>query len=382
MMRETSTRQDSRIVELPGFAGSNPLGFLAALGTAVTLHRGGHVQIRLAWRRQFDWIAVLTDVPFANSDALINVLSEELRGRPISSESEARRKSAEKAFNAAKQQLAKKRKEIRKRFSGMERRAAMDRELPVLSLEVERLRDAWRAALADAVARPELALGKSVDCTPDEYRDHARSLLTSSSVYRRETVDLLAAFASDASVEKNGRVVPTPFCFIRGSGHQYFLDTVRQLMQQVAADRLRRTLFEPWGYEDEGLSLRWDPVEAHQYALMDRDPGPIGAHTQWMANLLAYRALVLFSSAPARGKLLTTAWGEVGEESVFTWPIWDKPLTLDGIRSLLQMPELFSPAPDRAVVRSRGLEALFRARRIKIGEGANFKINFSPAGAV
>jgi hypothetical protein len=35
--------------------------------------------------------------------------------------------------------------------------------------------------------------------------------------------------------------------------------------------------------------------------------------------------------------------------------------------------------PARLGLRTRGLAAIFRCRRIKVGSGANFKINFEPA---
>jgi hypothetical protein len=190
-------------------------------------------------------------------------------------------------------------------------------------------------------------------------------------------LDLLAVFASDACVEKSGRVAATPFCFITGSGHQYFLDTVRQLMKEVTAERVRSALFEPWTYADEKLSLRWDPMEARRYALMDIDPGPLGARTVWMANLLAYRALALFPSAPGWRGLETTGWSGPGE--FFTWPVWEHPADPGTIRSQMLLPDLVAEIPDRSVLRARGVVAIFRSRRIKVGSGANYKINFSPA---
>src|SRR5262249_581174 len=148
-----------------------------------------------------------------------------------------------------------------------------------------------------------------------EYREHATSLVEDSVVADRGPLDLLAAFASDAYVDKSGRVVATPFCFITGSGHQFFLDTVRQLMSKVAAERVKSVLFEPWTYSDEKLSLRWDPVEDRRYALMDRDPTASDnkSRTVWMANLLAYRALALFPSAPGSRRLETVGWSGRGE---------------------------------------------------------------------
>lgn len=201
-----------------------------------------------------------------------------------------------------------------------------------------------------------------------------------------ETLDLLAAFGSDACRdERSNAITPTAFCFIKGSGQQFFLDTIRQLMGEVTSERVRQTLFEPWAYRDEKFSIRWDPVEDRRYALMDRDPTASDnkSRTVWMANLLGYRALVLFPCAPGRRGLATTAWTASDDEApAFTWPIWECSTPPDTIRSLLQLCELAEPQPDRSILRARGVAAIFRARRIRVGAGSNYKVNFSPARAV
>jgi hypothetical protein len=126
-------------------------------------------------------------------------------------------------------------------------------------------------------------------------------------------------------------------------------------------------------------------VEDRRYALLDRDPTASDnkPRTVWMANLLAYRALSLFPSATARSGLTSTGWGR-GEdrELFFTWPLWKDPLDPDTARSLLLLAQLYRDVPDRAALRARGVAATYRARRIKVGSGANFKVNFSPAREV
>ena len=46
-------------LQLPTLNGANPLGFLAALGTLVTLQRGGHPLARLGWHHDVHWRPVL-----------------------------------------------------------------------------------------------------------------------------------------------------------------------------------------------------------------------------------------------------------------------------------------------------------------------------------
>jgi hypothetical protein len=371
-------------VELPSIDGANPLGFLAALGTLVTVRQAGEKQARLRWKRARTWIPVLDGISTSDPDQLSDTVAGALRGRAVCDDDEKKRAATQREFEAAKKAVEDAKKEILGRgLSKKDREAAIEQEVRPLEQGRDEKREQWLVALEKAVPRPELAIGKRIDCSYEEYREHAGDFLVGAGHSDRETLDLLAAFGSDACREEKSDVIaPTPFCFIRGSGQQFFLDTVRQLMEQVTREAVRRTLFEPWAYRDEKLSMRWDPAEDRRYALMDRDPTASDnkSRTVWMANLLAYRALPLFPCAPGRRGLVTTAWTLVDEEHLaLTWPIWEFFAPLDTIRSLLQLSELAEPEPCRSPLRARGIAAIFRSRRIKVGAGSNYKWNFSPA---
>lgn len=379
---------DQHQLPLPGLDGANPLGYLAALGALVTLHAAGHRQARLHWRCTAAWEPVLGGLPTADPDELAELLAAGLRGTDVSAAAEARRAAAQDALDAARTTAKKAREAVKKqKLRGVQRDQAHRERVAPLEREVARLHADTLAALHAAVPRPELALGKNIDCSAAEFRALAERTLRSNDGRRRDTLDLLAAFASDAcphespAKRKQSKIAVTPFAFITGGGHQHFLDTVRQLMERVDADRLAATCFAPWRVADEKLSLRWDPVEDRRYALMDRDPTASDnkATTEWMANLLAYRALALFPTAPFRGHLHATAWSRHDGEPCFTWPLWSVPCGPDSIRSLLQMPMLAAEQPEHPLLRERGIVAAFRSRRIRVGSGANFKVNLTPA---
>lgn len=317
-------------VVLTGIDGTNPLGFLAALGVLCVLHEAGHDAVRLRWSRRFVWQPVLSGLPGAGQEELVAAVAGALR--------------------------AERRDEI-------------------------------------AIGIAEDDAKKVIDSDSEHFRNIVKPLLNHASPTHRAGLDFIAAFTSDACIDKDRRGKPkenkngkprletTPFQFIRGSGQQYFLGTVVQLTQNVEEEKIREALFGPWRYDDEKNSMRWDPVEDRRYALMDRDPTASDnkPRTVWMANLLAYRALTLFSSAPRRYGLVTTGWSKQAGENVFTWPLWDQPAGPDTIRSLLLLPELHMQRPDQTELRPRGVQAVFRSRRIRVGEGANYKTNFSPA---
>lgn len=372
-------------IELSGLDGSNPLGFLAALGVLVTAHAAGERATRLGWYRRSTWVPFLEGVSTSEPQALGEILAGALAGRQVSEAVQDVSASAQQAWEKANKTVNNALGAVKRRkLKGSERKAALESEVRPLEQERARLRQIWLKTLGDAAPRPELALGKQLNCTSDEFREHATAFLASGSGSERETIDLLAAFGSDGCLRiRSNAIESTPFCFITGSGHQYFLETVTKLMDQVSPERVRRTLFDPWDYSDARLSMRWDPREDRRYALMDRDPTASGnaPRTVWMANLLGYRALVLFPAAPSRRGLAVTGWTG-GDEPALTWPIWGAPLPPDGVRSVLQLEDMIKPRPDGAALRSRGILAVYRARRIEVGTGANIKVNFSPARPV
>lgn len=373
-------------LELRAIDGANPLGFLAALGTLAMLHKAGQTNAKLGWRQAVRWTPVLEGITTKCPKQLSEVLAQTLRGRTVAIEAEEKREEAQRSFDEAKKRLKNKREEIKKRRPrGEEREKAVETEIKPLEEDFFKKRRDWLAALKDAVPRPELALGKHVDCTEDEFREYSRNFLEDAHHTDRQALDLLANFGSDACTkDKSDRIEATPFCFITGSGHQYFLDTVRELIGKATQERVHAALFEPWTYKDETLSMRWDPIEDRRYALMDRDPtaNDNKPRTVWMANLLAYCGLIFFPSAPTAKGLGTTSWRRINEELSFTWPLWGVPIGPDTIRAVLQIPDLCSTEPSKSSLRARGIVAVFRARRIKVGEGANFKLNFSQAKAL
>jgi hypothetical protein len=189
-----------------------------------------------------------------------------------------------------------------------------------------------------------------------------------------------AAFGCDALKDKEkDRIQYTKLCFITGSGHQNFLETMRLLRQRTTEAHLRRTLFEGMEPADKGLSMRWDPSDAKEYALQWDNPGPEGVQSSWGAYRLAIEALPFFPTAPGRRWLKTTGFVSKDGRVEFQWPIWRDPIGVDAIRSLIGYQFVDKEMNE---IREMGIEELFRSERVRIGEGANFKVSFRPARAV
>ncbi len=355
-----------RRFELTGLDGTNPLGFLAAVGTLASLVRSGESEARLGWGRRHTWIPFLETVLAADEEALVETIAGGLRGEAVSQEAERRRRSI--------------------REQRRDRREAAEAELRDVAPLEAALRELGREHFRirrNAVPRGELALGDRVkDATVEEYRELAQALLERSDCHDRDAVDHLAALGTDACVGDDNRLEATPFEFTPGSGHQYFLRDVRQLVRKVTGDRIRAVLWSSWTYRDEGLSLRWDPLEDRRYALLDGDPSDSRARSVWMANLLAYRALAVYPVVASRRGLAVPGWARSGNLWTFTWPLWEDALGLEAVRTVIGLSALTAESLDVATLRARGVAAVYRATRIEVRHGANRKLNFTPARQV
>ncbi len=359
-------------LELFGLDGANPLGFLAALGTHVTLVEAGEPTARLNWKGGATWRPCLTGLH--NPDAICTTLTAALRGREVAPDAESARAMAQKKFEAAATRSKKAKDAFKKRgLYGNERKEAYAIEIGPLQEELRLRRETFLEKLNAAVQRPELSIGKKVDLSADEFRAKARDFL-SDHMPDKLAVTMLAALASEG--DGNARCRRTDFDFVDSSGRLAFLETVRQLMFLVTSERLLATLFKPWQRADERWSLRFDPIEDRRYALLDRDPtaNDNKSRSEWMANLLAYRALSFFPCAITQRGSATACWHEDTDGLSFTWPLWKVPLSPDTIRSLLGHQGLSSLNPITSL-RMLGVEAVYRSRRISNGD----YVNFSPA---
>lgn len=229
-------------------------------------------------------------------------------------------------------------------------------------------------------------LGKNITVSPDVFTTFAHEAFNATRRYDRRLADFCTSFGcEEIQNEKGDRIQYSQFCFITGSGHQDFLGTVLELRRQVTAEHLHHALFEAIDDRDKGLSFRWNPTDAKEYSLLWQDPSKTGVFSTWGANLFAFEALPLFPAMPVRRRLETTGFHrEKGNKfPEFTWPVWEAPLVVDEVRSVLSLEELHKANPDTKALAARGIPQVFRSMRVRIPpDGANFKVSFRPSRAV
>jgi hypothetical protein len=201
---------------------------------------------------------------------------------------------------------------------------------------------------------------------------------------------LYGALFSDGALKGDGRVVAAPLCAMFGQGHQHFLarlaDVPRGALPKSLAKRrpvpdlntpekLLAALFVPWERADETDGFRWDPAEDRRYALRFKNPSGDAGRTVHGANRLAAVGLAAMPGAAVmrrRGIRFLTLGAEFATDGglEITWPIWDRPASLQGVQALLAHPALVGAAGDG--LRPLGVVERRRARRIANGKFMNF----------
>ena len=210
--------------------------------------------------------------------------------------------------------------------------------------------------------------------TVGAFRAQAERLMLESSIKDRRDIDFLAAVAGEVAYKQY--IADTALRTLSGAGHQDFLGTMRNLVEKVGKDDIAATLFKTWrATESRKLSLRYDPLEDRRYALRATNPSdnenpPVSFPG---ANRLAVEALECFPTYPGTTRLWTT--GFVQKEIL--WPLWESPVSLASLRSLLLRKQIYDPRSRAEDMRSIGVSAVFTSTRISTG-GDRFR-NFTPA---
>lgn len=252
---------------------------------------------------------------------------------------------------------------------------------PVFHVDGEADEDSVAAALGDALraradapwllasdSSGELAMNVS-DLRREDFR---RLAARAREACDAETLGFLAALASDVPDDPEAPIGDTSLRTMGGAGHQHFLGTMRKLAEVTETSHVRDALFRAWRYEDDRLSLRWDPVDDRRYALRADDPSGPPPPTVRGANRLAFEALPLFPCLPSRQRVTTTGFARHDRSVWAIWPIWSVPATSSVVRSLLVNPAVHGPRRDAQRLARMGVADVIEARRTRVGKYVSF----------
>jgi hypothetical protein len=197
----------------------------------------------------------------------------------------------------------------------------------------------------------------------------------------RLPADFLTALGSDLVTAQNSDLLK-PSALHMTSGNQKFLETLRELAASLddtepahrkascpPADAFREGLFGEWTYRDEFSSLGYDPATEAIYALTAAAPTDTGPRSTRAPVWLAVEAIPLYPCFPKARRLHTRGFDR--RVSRFRWPIWECPLSLDAIRTLLGLAAVYGTGADFSPrsLREYGIAAVFECDRVTIGKG-------------
>lgn len=191
----------------------------------------------------------------------------------------------------------------------------------------------------------------------------------------RNDTDWLAALACD--------VVPSSAINqLQTTRRDYHFGNLTSVISNTTSEHLHRTLFATWDYADplDNQSLHLDPTEdrrhAHQWNKPAGDPDRKSSGGMLGANRLAIEAFSFFTSLPENKALHTVGFtGQRSRNTRWTWPLWNVPISVSCIQSVLTFAELQAEqlsTIERERLRDRGIVAAYRTYRILVGKTPNF----------
>ena len=300
---------------LKGLDGSNPLGFLAAIGTAVVLH-GMFPEIRLGWKSTHNGWRPLIINCCEDEEDFSKKLETALKNAPMT------------VFN-------------------------IDNRMPFEVTKFSRaLKDAQRSSSMKQRRDADLLAAFGTDLYPNEddqkFQDSSFRMVRSGDSAKRGF----------------------PF-YVKTMRKEINIDHVRRTIFHNWDYQDKRYSLRLDPIEDQRYALRWrDPSKSSS-------TDDIG--TMLAANSLAVEALQLFPSLLIGSKLQTTGFQQLGRrESYFVWPIWTPMVKIDPLRSLLTLPDLNirkNSLPHSSLAQ-RGIKEVYRSRRIAQNQ---YYSNFLPS---
>lgn len=169
---------------------------------------------------------------------------------------------------------------------------------------------------------------------PDDFKKFLATCIEAWLTGNDEAAGYAAAYGTDLAVDGKGNTKPTAFHFT--AAQQTFLGAVEGIRASVTQEWVETSLFKGHG-ERPGSNLRWDPGAERNWALMANNPSGDGTRVDAPLEWLAFRGLPLLPSFPRGSRIITTGVVGRGDDMMFTWPLWSIPASLLTTRSALQV---------------------------------------------
>ena len=215
--------------------------------------------------------------------------------------------------------------------------------------------------------KPDLKVSK------DEYRllalDQQKHSEFSENDYSDDTLAFLAAFGCEL-IRQRGKDVLKTSPLSMTSGQQRFLQLVKHVVlslndHQVLTDKIDEGLFQPWCYLDSVHMMGWDPASERQHAYQAESPTKQKPKGVMLAIWLAFEALPLFPTMAVSRRLATCSFVHKARTQHMIWPVWQCPITLCAIQSILTQLSRMNESLD---LRQLGITGIYTSHRMPVGD--------------
>lgn len=239
---------------------------------------------------------------------------------------------------------------------------------------------AWRFTYTKAATKKQEAKPVAdLKPPPDDFKRFLANCVDAWVAGNGEAAQYAAAYGTDVAVDGKGNTKPTAFHFT--AAQQTFLGAVEDIRASVTHEWVEESLFLGHGRRP-GSNLRWDPGSERNRALMASNPSSDGTRVDAPLEWLAFRGLPLLPSFPYGARIITTAVLGRADSMAFTWPLWSIPASLHAVRSVLQLDLTGNERERVRKAKERTAQGIFAVCRSSIRRNSQGFGNFGPAAVV
>ena len=120
------------------------------------------------------------------------------------------------------------------------------------------------------------------------------------------------------------------------AGNQRFLAIAREILNEVSRKDVTEGLEGPWNYRSHNIpSLMWDVSDDRVYALRAKDPSKENKLTNPGPEALAILGLSRHPVFASHERTLTQGCSGSWKTGHYSWPLWRRPASLNAVKSLL-----------------------------------------------
>lgn len=209
----------------------------------------------------------------------------------------------------------------------------------------------------------------------ETFRQVTGTLLRQLPAHRRD-VDFWSVLASDAGSDAKGPFKSFHTLLDFGSANQNLLPTLVKMADALLArmnttgdEVIREALYGPWQYNDKQRAFGWDPATQRLHALRGKEPTNDDERCSTLGPVyLVGAAIPLFPSFVCNNRLRTAGFYTDNEKQTwFRWPIWNTPISLETLRSLLA-------CPLRDIRGRPGIQAIYKSQRCHTGNKGGYHV--------